>query len=95
MNIFQSIIRFDKKNISQYIASGDASYNAALIESILGGTITNKEQKNILEAQVVLNAGATLYVSGKAQSIQDGITKAYTAIHSGAAKKVLEMMRTH
>ena len=84
---------FNKKHIAQCIASGDASYNAALIESVLYGTITNKEQKDVLEAQIVLNAGATLFVSGKATSIQEGITKAYAAIHSGAAKKVLETMR--
>lgn len=84
---------FNKNHISQYIASGDAAYNAALIESIIYGSIVDQEQKNILEAVVALNAGAALFVSGVATNIKDGIALAYTSIHSGAAKTVLDIMR--
>ncbi len=39
---------------------------------------------------VALNAGAALYTAGIATSIEDGLTKARTAITSGAAKAKLE-----
>ena len=39
---------------------------------------------------VLLNAGAAIYVAGKAKSIEAGIEKARKAIASGAAKEKLE-----
>ena len=38
---------------------------------------------------VILNAGVALYAANVADSIGDGITRARSAIASGAAKKVL------
>ncbi len=39
---------------------------------------------------VLLNAGAALYIGGKAESIADGIILAKEAIDSGKAAEVLE-----
>ena len=39
---------------------------------------------------VILNAGVALYAANVADSIGDGITRARSAVASGAAKKVLE-----
>ena len=41
---------------------------------------------------VQLNAGATIYVAGKAASLEQGIQKADDAISSGAAKKKLQQL---
>jgi anthranilate phosphoribosyltransferase len=41
-------------------------------------------------AIVALNAGAAIYVAGKASSLQDGVTRAQTAIASGAAMAKLD-----
>ena len=41
---------------------------------------------------VLLNAGATLYIGGLADSIKDGIEKAKESIDSGKAAQVLEKM---
>ncbi len=44
---------------------------------------------------VCLNAGAAIYASGLASSIQDGVTIAITTIASGAAKQKLEQLIQH
>ena len=46
-------------------------------------------QSGVTHDIVMLNAGAALYVSGLAQSIQQGIDKAAVAMHSGAASAKL------
>jgi anthranilate phosphoribosyltransferase len=39
---------------------------------------------------VLLNAGAAIYVSGKAKTIEEGVRLAEDSISSGAASKALE-----
>jgi anthranilate phosphoribosyltransferase len=41
---------------------------------------------------VLLNAGASLYVSGVADSLRDGVDRAREAIESGAARQRLDKL---
>jgi len=41
---------------------------------------------------VLLNAGAALFVAGKAASVRDGLTLAAQALDSGAARSTLDRM---
>ncbi|MGN0483937.1 MAG: anthranilate phosphoribosyltransferase [Lachnospiraceae bacterium] len=69
------------------LKGGDGKANAEITKDILSG----KEQgakRNI----VLLNAGATLYVGGVADSIEKGIELAKEAIDSGKAMQTLEAL---
>jgi anthranilate phosphoribosyltransferase len=66
------------------LLGGDARVNAAIIKGILSGN------KGAARDIALLNAAAALYVSGIASDLADGITKATTAIDSGAAAAKLE-----
>ena len=67
------------------LQGGTAAENAEITRAILSG----KEQGAKREI-VLLNAGAALYIGGKAESIADGIILAKEAIDSGKAAEVLE-----
>jgi anthranilate phosphoribosyltransferase len=62
------------------ISGGNAKYNAALAERILKG-----EEGGPRQDIVELNAGAAIYVGGKADSIVEGIAVARVSISSGSA----------
>jgi anthranilate phosphoribosyltransferase len=62
------------------ILGGDAKYNAELARRILRG-----EEGGPRQDIVELNAGASIYVGGKARSIKDGLEVARQAIKSGEA----------
>jgi anthranilate phosphoribosyltransferase len=47
------------------------------------------------EDLVLLNAGATVYLGGKAGSVKEGVTVAREALHSGAALKVVERVAAY
>ncbi|MBQ1867367.1 anthranilate phosphoribosyltransferase [Selenomonas sp.] len=66
------------------IRGGDPAENAQVTRDILNGSTGPKTDI------VLLNAGAAIYVGGKADSIKAGIEKARELITSGAAKKKLE-----
>lgn len=66
------------------IKEGTLAENAEFIRQILNG------EKGARKDIVVLNAGAALYVSGKAKDILQGIKMAEESIDSGEARKVLE-----
>ena len=66
------------------IAGGDAELNAGIIRDILDGK--KKSQRNI----VVLNAGAAIYISGKAATFLDGVKLAEESIDSQKAKNKLQ-----
>jgi anthranilate phosphoribosyltransferase len=68
------------------LAGGDAAENAAILRGILGGTMGPARDV------VLLNAGAALFVAGRAESVRDGITTAGAAIDSGAAAATLDAM---
>jgi len=66
------------------IRGGDPKQNAAIIRSVLSGT-PGPEQDI-----VALNAGAAIYLGSKAEDLQEGVSRAYIAINSGAAARKLE-----
>jgi anthranilate phosphoribosyltransferase len=67
------------------LAQGGPEENAGVTRSVLRGGADGVERSLVL-----LNAGAALYVSGVAASIQDGVRAAGDAIDSGAAAELLE-----
>ena len=66
------------------IVGGTAEENAAVTRAILTGAQGPKTDI------VLLNAGAAIYIGGKADSIQSGIEKACALIESGAAERKLQ-----
>ena len=67
------------------LLGGDAHLNARILRDILSG-----EETGAARDVVLLNAGAAIYVSGKANTIEEGVRLAGESISSGAAEKVLE-----
>jgi len=68
------------------LAGGDAAQNAAIVRGILDGR--GGPQRDV----VLLNAGASLFVAGRAASVRDGINQAAQAIDRGAARATLDAM---
>jgi anthranilate phosphoribosyltransferase len=69
------------------IKGGDAKINAKIATKLLEG------EKGPARDIILLNAGAVIYVGGKAKSIQEGIKLAEESINSGAAKRKLESLK--
>lgn len=69
------------------LQGGDGTVNAGITKDILSG-----KEKGAKRDIVLLNAGATLYVGGMADSIQSGIRLAQETIDSGKALKTLEAL---
>ncbi len=65
---------------------GSAEQSALIVKAILAG------EKGPARDVVLLNSGAALYVSGKAASVQDGISLAAASIDSGKARQKLEQL---
>ncbi len=71
------------------LAGGDRDQNAAIIRQILSGQETGPKRDGVL-----LNAGAALFVAGRARSIRDGWDLAAQLIDSGkAAAKLAQLQR--
>ena len=75
--------RCEKKDL----AGGSPQENAKITLDILGGAKGHKRNA------VLLNAGAALYIGGKAESFKDGIALAGEQIDSGKAAETLEMLK--
>ena len=71
--------RCDKSELK----GGTPKENAQITLDILNGVEGHKRNA------VLLNAGAALYIGGKADSIKDGVTLAAEIIDSGKAKATL------
>lgn len=67
------------------LTGGTPAENAEITKAILRG-----EEKGPKRQAVCLNAGAALYIAGKAASIEEGVKLAESLIDSGAALKKLE-----
>ncbi len=67
------------------LTGGTPAENAEITKAILKG-----EEKGPKRQAVCLNAGAALYIAGKAASIEEGVKRAESLIDSGAALKKLE-----
>jgi len=65
------------------LVGGGPEENAAIIRSILAG------EKGPARDIVIMNAGAAIYVGGKAGTLAEGIRRATESIDSGAAQKKL------
>ena len=74
------------KAVSKDLLGGDAATNAGIIREILGGA------KGPRRDVVLLNAGASLFVGGRAASVREGIQRAAEAIDSGTAARTLSAM---
>jgi anthranilate phosphoribosyltransferase len=70
----------------QDLLGGNAAVNAAILREILAGV------KGPRRDVVVLNAGAALFIGGRAGSVREGIERAAQAIDTGAAAKTLDAM---
>lgn len=70
------------------VRGGNAADNADILLSILDGSEQGPKRHIVL-----LNAGCALYISGTAQSIEDGIELARNSIDSGRALKKLHILR--
>ena len=68
------------------LKGGSPEQNAEILKDILKGVKGPKRDA------VLMNAGASLYIGGKAESIQEGIRLAAQLIDSGKAKTVLEKL---
>ncbi|RPI56712.1 MAG: anthranilate phosphoribosyltransferase [Acidobacteria bacterium] len=68
------------------LKGADTATNAAILRSILAG------EKGPRRDVVLLNAGASLFVGGRAASVREGIERAAEAIDSGAARQKLDAM---
>ncbi len=68
------------------LKGGDSEVNAAAIKSVLGG------EKGPFRDIVLLNAGAALFVAGKAADLNDGVRLAGEAIDNGNAHSALEKL---
>lgn len=71
------------------LTGGTPEENAAITKSILQGD--RGPQRDI----VLMNAGAGLYIAGKADSLAEGIQLSAKLIDSGAARKKLEELVKH
>lgn len=67
------------------LTGGTPAENAEITKAILKG-----EEKGPKRQAVCLNAGAALYIAGKATSIEEGVKLAESLIDSGAVLKKLE-----
>ena len=67
------------------LTGGAPAENAEITKAILKG-----EEKGAKRQAVCLNAGAALYIAGKADSVEAGVKLAESLIDSGAALKKLE-----
>lgn len=71
------------------IMSGQTSptQNAQIVRAILSGT-----ERGPKRGAVLLNAGASLYIGGRADTMQDGVALAGELIDSGKALETLEKL---
>ncbi len=68
------------------LKGGSPSENAGITRAVLAGKKGHKRNA------VLMNAGASLYICGKAKTFTDGIRTAAEIIDSGKAEKVLEKL---
>ncbi len=66
------------------LRGGDAMHNLAILHRVYAG------ETGSYRDSVVLNAGAMIYVGGKADSIAEGVTIAQTALDTGATRALFE-----
>jgi anthranilate phosphoribosyltransferase len=68
------------------LKGGDAEHNAKALMAVLQG------EKTAYRDIALLNAGASLVVAGRADTLKEGVALAASAVDSGAAKATLERL---
>ncbi|UCC25493.1 MAG: anthranilate phosphoribosyltransferase [Gemmatimonadales bacterium] len=71
------------------LAGGEPEDNARLILEILEG-----RNRDAARSAVLLNAGAAVYIAGKADSLKGGVLLARESVDSGQAREKLEQLRS-
>jgi len=71
---------------SSDLAGGDPATNARILSDVLGG------ERGAARDIVLLNAGAAVYIGGKARDLRDGIVRATDSIDTGAALEKLHAL---
>ena len=71
-----------------HLRGGDAVGNADIVRNVLSG------EKGAKRDIVLLNAGAGLFIAGRAATVAQGVTMAADAIDSGRAAQVLAHLVT-
>ena len=71
------------KSVLDDLRGGDAAHNAAVTTTVLAGT------PSPVRDVVLLNAGAGLFIAGRASTVAQGVTMAAEAIDSGRAAETL------
>ena len=69
------------------VRGGDAEQNARTMRAVLSG-----EETGAVADMVALNAGAALYVTGKATDLHDGVRQAKLALRTGRAVGTMESL---
>jgi anthranilate phosphoribosyltransferase len=77
------------KSTPEALKGGDAGQNAAIARAVLAG------EPGAPRDIVLLNAGASLLIAGKASTVADGIVMAAEAIDTGRAASALEKLIAH
>jgi anthranilate phosphoribosyltransferase len=77
------------KSTPEALKGGDAGQNAAIARAVLAG------EPGAPRDVVLLNAGASLLIAGKASTVADGIVMAAEAIDAGRAAAALEKLIAH
>lgn len=67
------------------LQGGSPEENAEITKGILNGSVGGTKRNTVL-----MNAGAALYVAGKAETMREGVHLAEEMINSGAAYRVME-----
>ena len=75
-----------KRCTKQDLVGGTPAENAEITKAILAG------EKGPKRDAVLMNAGAALYIGGKAESLAEGIKLAAEIIDSGKATETLEKL---
>jgi len=70
------------------LAGGEPAENAKIITDVLDGS-----RRDGARSAVLLNAGAAVYVGGRAESLRQGVTVAGEALDSGRSLKTLDDLR--
>ncbi|HUF49997.1 MAG TPA: anthranilate phosphoribosyltransferase [Longimicrobiales bacterium] len=80
---------FDHRSLDPAdLAGGDPADNARLVMDVLKGRAPAAAR-----AAVVLNAAAAIYVADRADTLDDGVTRAVESIDTGAAHDAFERLR--
>lgn len=74
---------------AEELAGGEPEENAAIVRDVLSG-----ERRDGARSAVLMNAGAAIYVGGRAESLRQGVRVAGEAVDGGAAMSTLEALRS-